>query len=591
MRRKRLSNRAVVLHVPFVQRTSLDVPATIAMTLSKKSHVTSLPETMSNAVQSFAISTPHPARVLKTVDTTKAIIILGIHAAPTEPLVAADGVDVMREREVREILAIAKCCTYCNLGSRRNYESESSSESPPRNRRRKSMGEQALAALGLGGAAAALMGQKSRSRSRDRDRHRDRGSSRRRHRSYSRGYSRSRSRSSSNDQARKIQQAVKAGLMAGAVEAFRSRKEPGPWTGDKGKRVLTAAIGAGGVNKAVDRDPDKHSTRHTVEAVIGGLAGNRLINGPRDRSRSRSRSRGHSRGRGSEGGGGLGGLKGLAVGGLAAAAGKKLLDRSRSRSRGRRYSSSDDSRSPPRRRSRSVGALVSRGLNKGMAAVGLGGSDNNQGSRRDERGPRGSDDQYQARPRGGGGPEEYQDNSSSSDFSSSEEEKKMKKMRGKELITAGLATVATIHAAHEVYQSVEERKKRRQEVKEGTMSPEEARSKKNKARMKDAAAVGIAALGIKGTISEWKEAKEQREEYHKIQKEFQSKKQRRKEKLRSLSHGHRGYGGSNESYRNSEPSLDQGYENGYSVGPRYQDGNPYSSSPLPPPPIGPPARY
>ncbi|MCJ1485110.1 hypothetical protein MMC06_005283 [Schaereria dolodes] len=485
---------------------------------------------------------------------------------------------------------------------RRRYSSESSSESPspPRNRRRKSMGEQALAALGigggLGGLAATLTGKKEESRSRSRDRNRDRrggrdrGSSRRRARSYSRGSSSSRSRSRSVDQAKKIQQAVKAGLMAGAVEAFRSRKEPGPWTGDKGKRILTAAIGAGGVNGLVDKDPDKHSKRHVAEAVLGGLATNRLVNG----SRARSASRGRDSKGGGGGGGGLGGLGGLAAGGLAAAAGKAFMDhRERSKSRGRRYSSSsDDSRSPPRRRSRSksVGAYVSRGLNKGMAAIGLGGDKNEkedkQVSRRDDRGY----DQYQPRPRGGGGEEEHKEHDSSTDYSSGEEQKKIKKMRGKEVLTAGLATVATIHAAHSVYQSMEGRKKRHKEVLEGKMSPEEAKKKKNKARLQDAASIGIAALGIKGAVSEWKETREQREEFHKMNEEFSTKRQRRQEKLRSRSHGPGEYGENNGGYRNSEPSL--AYQNGYAAAPRYQDGNPYSSSALPPPPIGaPPARY
>ena len=46
------------------------------------------------------------------------------------------------------------------------------------------------------------------------------------------------------------------------------------------------------------------------------------------------------------------------------------------------------------------------------------------------------------------------------------------------------------------------------------MTPQEARKKKNKARVQDAAAIGIAALGIKGAYSEWKEMKEQRDEAH-----------------------------------------------------------------------------
>ena len=83
-------------------------------------------------------------------------------------------------------------------------------------------------------------------------------------------------------------------------------------------------------------------------------------------------------------------------------------------------------------------------------------------------------------------------------------------MKGKELLTAGLATIATIHAAHGVYSSMEAHEKRHKMVAEGEMSPEEARKKQTKAWVQDAAAVGIAALGIKGAFSEWKEMKEHR---------------------------------------------------------------------------------
>jgi hypothetical protein len=86
----------------------------------------------------------------------------------------------------------------------------------------------------------------------------------------------------------KWQQAAKAALLAGATEAFRVRKEPGGWGGEKGKRILTAAIGAGGINAAADRDPDHKSNRHILEAVVGGLAGNHHVNLDRERTRPRS---------------------------------------------------------------------------------------------------------------------------------------------------------------------------------------------------------------------------------------------------------------------------------------------------------------
>ncbi|MCJ1296879.1 hypothetical protein MMC34_008447 [Xylographa carneopallida] len=459
-------------------------------------------------------------------------------------------------------------------GSRRSrYDSDSESESPPR-QRRKSFGEQALAALGIGGAAGAASSRGNRDRARSRSR---------------RGDSRSRSRSRSGDGSKKIQQAVKAALAAGAVEAFRSRKEPGGFA-VQGKRVLTAAIGAAGIDGAIDKDPNHHSTRHTIEAALGGLAGNRLINGARSRSRSRGRN-----GRKDDNGSGLGGL--AAAGGLAALAGQALSSyRNKSKDRGRGYDS-DDSRSPPRRRSNSVSAFITRGLDKGKAAIGMDTSEDKerQERRENDRSRRGYDDRvsrqsqggyndgYAPRPRGGGG-EEKKEHDSSTDYSSEEEIKKQKKMHAKELITASLATVATIHAAHSIYQTREKREKRKEQFAEGKISKEEEQKFKRKGYLQDAASVGIAALGIKGAYSEWKEMKEQREEYHKTCEELDEKRQKRRAKQERQQ---RGEGGS---YRSSEPDLNRRYVDSY--GPRYNDGNPYSAGGLPPPPMGPPPmRY
>ena len=399
-------------------------------------------------------------------------------------------------------------------------------------------------------------------------------------------------------------------MIAGASEAFRSRKEPGGWKGDKGKRVLTAAIGAGGIDGIVNgnKDPDKKGTRHTIEAVIGGLAGNRLINGARDKSASRTRSRSRG-GRHSDGGGG-GMLEKILGTGAAAAGATALLDRARSKSRGRRdYSSdSDDSRDARRhKRSKSVTDYA----RSGMAALGIGDKKDGRGSRRGH-----EDDYYssrgpprEARLRGGGGDGgEGVSNSShssthsgsdsdSDSVSSSEEERIEKKMRGKELLTTGLASVATIHAAHSVYQSIEGRKKRHKEVMEGKITPAEARKKKNKARLQDAASIGIAAIGIKGAIGEWKEFREQREEYHEFEKQKQERHERRLKRLEGLQQEGAVQGmppishPSPVSHPQAKPHLSHGslpqatYQTGpYWNGPHYADGNPYAAEGISPPP-------
>lgn len=222
-----------------------------------------------------------------------------------------------------------------------------------RGERRKSRVDEALEGIGLGGVVAAVTG---RSRSR---RRRSSGGS---ERSYRGGGGRSRSR----DTRKKWQQAAKAAVITGVIEAVRSRNTPGPWAGEKGQRVATAALGAAGIDGFLDRDPDRKSKRHIVESVIGGLVANRVANGPsksqdRGRSLSRSRSRSRdpsrsgksvidrirsrsrsvfggrstSRGRTNSTGGPGNGLKDLAIVGGVAAAGKALYDRMRSKSRGR----------------------------------------------------------------------------------------------------------------------------------------------------------------------------------------------------------------------------------------------------------------
>lgn len=463
-----------------------------------------------------------------------------------------------------------------------------------------------------------------RDKSRDRDR---RGGGRSRRDSYS-DDSRSRSRTRGGgrgggggaDQKEQLMQAAKAALIAGAGEAFRSRKEPGGWAGPKGRRVLTAAIGAGGIDGLLQgKDGGGGGTMQTIQSVIGGLAGNRLINGSRDKDGSRSRSRSRSRGGrdgGGGGGGAGGGLAGLAAGGLAAAAGKAFMDRNKSTdrgNRGRRYSDDDDYGRGSGKRSKSVTDYARDAMNK----LSGGGKVKDRGSRRDYS----DDDSYAPRPRGGGGEggdgiktEPSSQSSSEDDVSSSEEDKERKQMGKRQLVTAGLASVATIHAAQSVYKSIEGRELRRKEVAKGEMSPQEAKKKKNKARLQDAAAVGIAALGIKGAYSEWKEMKEQRDEAHEFDIKRAERHARREQRaVDAKKYGApQGYGEGADSYRASAPELSQppthinrngssyqdqgvymsggvgsGVAGGYygdPAGPHYSDGNPFHTGGVPPPP-------
>ncbi|KAL7794546.1 hypothetical protein V8C37DRAFT_375966 [Trichoderma ceciliae] len=218
--------------------------------------------------------------------------------------------------------------------------------------------ESALAATGLGAAVKSLTGLGD-------DRHSD---TRSRGGSPSSRSVRSGSGSRSGSGASKVQKAAIASLLAGATEAFRVAKEPGGWKGEKTKRILTAAAGAATVDAAHGAD---HGKLGLAESVIGGLVGNRLINGSRndieeDRRTGRSRSR--SRARSKDGHGGVG-LAALATAGLGAIGAKKALDRSRSRGRDRSY----DSRSPSRDRHRSRSRSVVDKARDGLAKLGFGG--------------------------------------------------------------------------------------------------------------------------------------------------------------------------------------------------------------------------
>ena len=353
---------------------------------------------------------------------------------------------------------------------------------------------------------------------------------------------------------------------------------------------MTAAISAAGVDGLIsnNRDPKSHGTRDVIGSALAGLATNRIVNGPRSASRGGSPDgRGRSE---SHGGAGLGGL---AAGGVLAATAKKAYDnmRSRSKSRGRDRSrslseSSYDSRSPPPQRRRSVSAYGARALN----ALGL----KDQANKLDPdraRDARRYDDRYSddrgapggppGGPPGGGygyqdtrdvssvpragpdsmavtGPHHYSldykphhtgdpDTDSDSDLgSSSGEEKEVKKGQRRQLISAGLATVATIHAGHSVYQAKKKRDANKQALQDGDITAEEAKRSRTKQRWAEAGAIGIAALGLKGAYSEWKEMREQRHEFH----EEKEKRERHAEKREARR-------------RKYEDELEQYRRNGY----------------------------
>ncbi|OKP12173.1 hypothetical protein PENSUB_2333 [Penicillium subrubescens] len=533
--------------------------------------------------------------------------------------------------------ALASCATHFILGilnpvagpRRSRYSSASSSSpSPSRHRRRKSFGETALGALGLGSVASRQSDRTDRT-----DRGRARSSSRRRGRDYSSSRSRSRSRDRDRNHRQRseqrLAQAARAALTAGAVEAFKSRKDPGDWTGAKGKRILTAAVTAAGADGLIDKDPKKHSGRHVVESTLAGLAASHFVRGG-------SSSKGRD-GRGRSGSG----LKDLAATGALAAAGKEIYDRmsrSRSRPRGRddRDRDSDDDRRGSKKRSKSVSEYIT----KGMAALGFGEEASDRGRhdrnrdrddeslnyrydpRRERRHHRDRDSRYDSysdsdtetdyrsrnhrhgrgsrdvgrnrslngnkappiaptsAPRGemkGLGSSNRGSHSSSESDSdlgdSSDEKEKRKKLKRDMLLTSGLATVATIHAAHGVYGGIQKRKERMQQVKDGEITQEEARKRRIKANTIDAFSVGLAALGIKGAYGEWKEVNEKRKETKHFRDECAQRAIKR-EMRRCRSQGSAPNSRRRWPDEIEYPDSHHGHGSGFS----YNDGNPYGAT-------------
>ncbi|EEA20589.1 conserved hypothetical protein [Talaromyces marneffei ATCC 18224] len=454
-------------------------------------------------------------------------------------------------------------------GRRDRYERStySSSRSPsPRPRRRKSLGEEALGAIG-----GALGIKAARDRSHDHDRDSDRGRSRK-YRSYS--DSRSRSRGHRAKSEARIAQAMKAALAAGAAEAFRVRSMPGPWTGEKGRRVLTAAVSAGGVDGLIDRDPNKHGGRHVLESILAGMATNHLVNGGRSKSKSRNGTRGRSQSRG--------GVGDMAAAGLLAAAGKQVYDRF-SQSHGRDRSDSRDSRDGGRD-SKKRSSSVSRALNKGLAALGL--DDKNQSDRRRDRSTRSpdysdseDDRSYRSSRHGRSSRDVRSQRSSSVSGSTSHAVAKRDRYSNGNIECQSdcdsLATVATIHAAHGVIKNLEAQKKRHEAVKSGVISKGQERTMQRKADMKNLASIGLAALGIKGAVDEWKEVQEHQE----FEQKCKERHERRLRRAQSADGSSR-YSQGSHSRAASAASMsmntrqDYGYDHGHHES-HYFDGNHY----------------
>ena len=110
-------------------------------------------------------------------------------------------------------------------------------------------------------------------------------------------------------------------------------------------------------------------------------------------------------------------------------------------------------------------------------------------------------------------------------------------------------------------------------VAEGDMTHKEARKQKSKNMLQDAAAVGIAALGIKSAFSEWKEMNDQRRSVRDLEERRRKKNKAREQREREQRQN--GFGASSNAYHSADHPVP--YQPT-----AYADGNPYSAIPRPP---------
>ena len=151
------------------------------------------------------------------------------------------------------------------------------------------------------------------------------------------------------------------------------------------------------------------------------------------------------------------------------------------------------------------------------------------------------------------------DGSSSSDVSvsSSEDERRARKLRYTVPLSAGLAAVASIHAANGIRKSLEDRDKRVEQRLRGEISKEQSKKLEKRGYIQDAATVALAALAIKGVHSSWQDVTEHTKEYKEAKKAKQLRHEKRLQKLEKSRSG--GYEGSGGRYASSEQDLSRGY--------------------------------
>jgi hypothetical protein len=127
----------------------------------------------------------------------------------------------------------------------------------------------------------------------------------------------------------------------------------------------------------------------------------------------------------------------------------------------------------------------------------------------------------------------------SSVMSSSEDEHQEEKKKRDKLITGGIATIATLNAAANVYNSMKMREARSKQLADGQITKDEAKRQRYKHHLQDAAAIGVSAICVKGAYAKWQQTTEKHREHrdHKKERQERSEKRLRLEAQRRMRSG------------------------------------------------------
>ncbi|CAF9903850.1 MAG: hypothetical protein GOMPHAMPRED_000579 [Gomphillus americanus] len=97
-------------------------------------------------------------------------------------------------------------------------------------------------------------------------------------------------------------------------------------------------------------------------------------------------------------------------------------------------------------------------------------------------------------------------------WTSADEAARAKKARNKQLLYNGLAAITTIAATNNIYQSAKGYKERKEAVRYGEITEEEARSARKKSIAMDLFSVGVGAICVNNAVQGWKKTKSMKAE-------------------------------------------------------------------------------